>query len=329
MSLCLGWKTIERSKRSEREHFFMVNGARLLEELISSCAGKVNPIRIFSAEELEKATDNYDKKQILVVGGMYTAYKGSYRDRAISIRRLNFVSAETVYNAFNEIVMLSQINHRNVVKLLGCCIETRDPRSVFEFISNGNLAKHVHEMDPSDLSWESRLRIANEIASAITYLHTGTSKPIIHRDIRSLNILLDEHFTAKVTNFGNSESISESDNGGTNDCMDPEYFFRHDVLGFGKVLFNLLTGKMHQEIFDGNAGSILMEDVDVGTAEVEHFISSLKEKCLCMDRDASILEEGKEAQWVECTKLALRCMQWGERPTMREVAEELGRIKRL
>ncbi|KAL5977567.1 hypothetical protein ACLOJK_041465 [Asimina triloba] len=300
----------------------MLNGARLLEEFIASCGGKVNPIRIFSAKELKEATSSYDQRKILVRGGMYTAYEGTYRDRAIVVRVLNFTSFATIENVFTEIVMLSQINHKNVVRLLGCCIETEDPRPVYEFIGNGSLAFHIHEMHPSVLSWETRLRIATEIASALTYLHTAPREPIVHMDIRSMNILLDERFTVKISNFGNSKTLSESGNAVIKD-IDPMQMWE-DVFGFGKLLFELLAGEMHQAIFD--VGSVWADD-DVDGAEVEHFASSLKKRCLASN--IGILEEGKETQWLECTKLALNCISRHKRLTIKEVAEELRRIRNL
>ncbi|XXG57493.1 hypothetical protein AAC387_Pa03g4631 [Persea americana] len=306
-----------------RERCYIENGARLLKELISSCDGKENPIWMFLEEELKKGTNNYDDAHILVEGRMYTAYKGTHEGRPIVVRRLNFVYGELINNAFNEVVMLSQINHKNVVKLLGCCIETPDPRPVYEFISNGNLYQHL----PSGhLSWESCLRIATEVACAVNYLHSRDSKPIIHRDIRSLNILLDEHYTAKLTNFGKSATVvlSETNSGldtmGTNKQMDALYLSRYDVHDFGMVLVDLLTANVPRSILNGD---------DVGVPGwVEHFIS-------CIQKNRLLVAEGKQDeiyQWMACAELAERCFQcirYNEGPTMKEVVIELTRIRAL
>ncbi|KAL7246074.1 hypothetical protein ACSBR2_001245 [Camellia fascicularis] len=128
----------------------------------------------------------------------------------------------------NEVVVLSQISHRNVVKLLGCYLETQVPLLVYEFITNGTLFEHIHNQSKvSNISWENCLRIAIEIARVLSYLHSAASIPIIHRDVKSTNILIDDNYTAKVSDFRASSQLTE----------------KSDVYSFEVVLVELITGK--------------------------------------------------------------------------------------
>ncbi|KAM7478092.1 hypothetical protein LguiA_026305 [Lonicera macranthoides] len=232
----------------------------------------------------------------------------------------------------NEVVILSQINHRNVVKLHGCCLETEVPLLVYEFIPNGTLSQYIHEKNEEfPLSWDVRLRIATEVASALSYLHSAISLPIYHRDIKSTNILLDEKYRAKVVDFGTSRSIAIDQThlttrvAGTFGYLDPEYFQssqfteKSDVYSFGVVLLELLTSQKP-------ISSTRAEEMRSLTT---YFMVASKENRLFDIIDAQILQEGGKEEITRVANLAKRCLNLSgrKRPTMREVTMELEGIR--
>ncbi|KAK6157617.1 hypothetical protein DH2020_011865 [Rehmannia glutinosa] len=223
--LLASWKStkaIRKKIKANRKHkFFKHNGGLLLQQQLSATDNGLDKTKLFSSKELAQATDRYNENRILGSGGQGTVYKGMLTDgRIVAVKKSKRVNKGDLEDFINEVVILSQINHRNVVKLLGCCLETEVPLLVYEFIPNGTLFQHVH--DPSEefpLSWEGRFR-----------LHSAASAPIYHRDIKSTNILLDDKYRAKVSDFGTSRSIAIDQTHlttrvlGTFGYLDPEYF---------------------------------------------------------------------------------------------------------
>jgi serine/threonine protein kinase len=317
-----------------KESFFRQNGGLILKQQLSKQQGSKETAKIFTADELKKATNNYDESRIIGQGGFGTVYKGFLPDkRIVAIKKSKTVDQNQIDQFVNEVVLLSQINHRNVVKLLGCCLETQVPLLVYEFVPKGTLFKYIHhESSTSTMQWDTRLRIATETADALSYLHSAASTPIIHRDVKSSNILLDDDFTAKVSDFGTSRLVPRDQKElativqGTLGYLDPEYLQtnqlteKSDVYSFGVVLVELLTG--------GDVLSFNRSEKERSLAM--YFLSSLKDGRLFEVLENHIVEGGNEEQIKEVVELAKRCLRvkGDERPTMKEVAMELEGIRK-
>ncbi|KAJ0660299.1 putative protein kinase RLK-Pelle-WAK family [Helianthus annuus] len=329
------YKVIKKTKeRRQRKRFFKRNGGLLLKQEEEADPSLVDKTIHFTSHELQKATDNFNENRILGRGGQGTVYKGMLVDgRIVAVKKSKIVDESQLEQFINEVVVLSQINHRNVVKLLGCCLETNVPLLVSEFIPNGTLYDRLHnETDDFPISLDMRLQIATEIAGALSYLHSSTSIPIYHRDIKTTNILLDEKYRAKVSDFGTSRFVSLDQTHlttlvkGTFGYLDPEYFQssqfteKSDVYSFGVVLVELLTGER----------PISLTRFGENRSLATHFMLAMEEGRVMSILDATVIKEGTREELLIVANLAMRCLNMNGkyRPTMKEVAIELETIRR-
>ncbi|XP_022773316.1 putative wall-associated receptor kinase-like 16 isoform X2 [Durio zibethinus] len=325
------WLHLLRKKRKLvklKEQFFRQNGGLMLQQLTGGEASS-ETARIFTAEELQKATNNYDESRIVGRGGYGTVYKGILEgNNMVAIKKSKIVEQSQIEQFINEVVVLSKINHRNVVKLLGCCLEEEVPLLVYEFVTNGTLFDHIHDKGrAATIPWETRLRIAAETAGVLSYLHSAASIPIIHRDVKTTNILLDDNYTAKVSDFGASRLVPVDQTQlstmvqGTLGYLDPEYLHtsqlteKSDVYSFGVVLVELLTGRK----------ALAFDRPEEERSLAKYFLSSLRRDRLFDILESRLVDEENRDQIMEVAKLAMRCLEvkGEERPSMKEVAMEL------
>ncbi|KAL0798079.1 hypothetical protein Bca101_053253 [Brassica carinata] len=312
-----------------RQKFFEQNGGGMLIQRLSGPGTSNANVQIFTEEGMKTSTNGYDESRILGQGGQGTVYKGVLPDNSIvAIKKARLGDNSQVEQFINEVLVLSQINHRNVVKLLGCCLETEVPLLVYEFINSGTLFDHLHgSLFGPSLTWENRLRIAVEIAGTLAYLHSSASIPIIHRDVKTANILLDENLTAKVADFGASRLIPMDKEQlttmvqGTLGYLDPEYYNtgllneKSDVYSFGVVLMELLSSQ-----------KALCFERPLQSKHLVHYIASaMKENRLHEVIDEKLINENNWKEIEEAVRVAMECTRvtGDERPLMTEVAAKL------
>ncbi|XP_057534329.1 receptor-like serine/threonine-protein kinase ALE2 isoform X2 [Amaranthus tricolor] len=222
---------------------------------IPTCALSV---KTFLLVELEKATDKFSSRRILGEGGFGRVYHGMLEDGfEVAVKLLTRDNQNGDREFIAEVEMLSRLHHRNLVKLIGICIEGHRRCLVYELVHNGSVESHLHGVDKAKgpLDWDARLKIALGAARGLAYLHEDSNPRVIHRDFKASNVLLEDDYTPKVSDFGLAREATEGSEHistrvmGTFGYVAPEYamtghlLVKSDVYSYGVVLLELLTGR--------------------------------------------------------------------------------------
>ncbi|XP_030546551.1 leucine-rich repeat receptor protein kinase HPCA1-like [Rhodamnia argentea] len=298
----------------------------------SGGAPQLKGARWFCYDELRKCTNNFSEKNEIGSGGYGKVYRGMLPNgQMIATKRAQQGSTQGGLEFKTEIELLSRVHHRNLVGLVGFCFERGEQMLIYEFVPNGTLRASLSGKSGIHLDWRRRLQIALGSARGIAYLHELANPPIIHRDIKSTNILLDENLMAKVADFGLSKLVSDSEKGhvstqvkGTLGYLDPEYYMtqqlteKSDVYSFGVVMLELITARQPIE-----KGKYIVREVRTAmdAKDDEHY--GLRGKI-----DPSIRNSGFLVGFARFLGLAMRCVEESasDRPTMNEVVKTIESI---
>ncbi|KAK2393643.1 leucine-rich repeat receptor protein kinase HPCA1 [Trifolium repens] len=300
----------------------------------SGAAPQLKGARWFSFDDMRKYTNNFAEANTIGSGGYGQVYQGALpTGELVAIKRAGKESMQGAVEFKTEIELLSRVHHKNLVSLVGFCYEKGEQMLVYEYVPNGTLLDSLSGKSGIWMDWIRRLKVTLGAARGLTYLHELADPPIIHRDIKSSNILLDNHLVAKVADFGLSKLLTDSDRGhvttqvkGTMGYLDPEYYMtqqlteKSDVYSFGVLMLELATSRKPIE-----QGKYIVREVMrvMDTSKELYNLHSII--------DQSLLKAARPIGLERYVELALRCVKEyaAERPSMAEVAKEIESIIEL
>ncbi|XP_037476880.1 cysteine-rich receptor-like protein kinase 6 isoform X1 [Triticum dicoccoides] len=278
---------------------------------------------ILDLSTLRAATDNFDERNKLGEGGFGVVYKGILPDNEeIAVKRLSHSSRQGIEELKNELVLVAKLQHKNLVRLLGVCLEEQEKLLAYEYMPNKSLDTILFDPDrSSQLGWGTRFRIVNGIARGLQYLHEDSQLKIIHRDLKASNVLLDSEFNPKISDFGlarlfGSDQSHDVTNRvvGTYGYMAPEYAMRgnysikSDVFSFGVLILEIVTGKRNSVAYDSE------QAVDLLSLVWEHWTIGTIVEIM----DSSMTSHSPGDQMLKCMHIGLLCVQEdpADRPMM-------------
>ncbi|XP_026416298.1 uncharacterized protein LOC113311704 [Papaver somniferum] len=288
--------------------------------------GETQELQIFNYACLSNATNNFCLKNKLGEGGFGPVYKGKLQNqKEIAVKRLSKHSGQGIEEFKNEVVLISKLQHRNLVRLLGCCIRGAQYMLIYEYMPKGSLDTFL--FDPSkkaQLDWAKRFNIIGGIARGLLYLHRDSRLRVIHRDLKVSNILLDENMTPKISDFGmarifgGDQIIAETNRVvGTFGYMSPEYVMggtfseKSDVFSFGVLILEIVSSKRNNSFYKPEQPSNLLL----------HTWELWNEGKWPEVVDEALGDLYSSSEVIKCIHIGLLCVQNRaiDRPTMAEV----------
>ncbi|KAJ7946879.1 Receptor-like kinase [Quillaja saponaria] len=325
---------IERS-RDRRLSFSIESASTYFQnsESIEDLEGsrRSSDLPLFDLSSTLAATDNFSYANKLGEGGFGSVYKGVLQNgMAIAIKRLSKYSGQGIEEFRNEIALIAKLQHRNLVRILGCCIEEEEKMLIYEYLPNKSLDSFIFdETKKSMLGWSKRLEIIYGVARGILYLHRDSRLRIIHRDLKASNVLLDSAMNPKIADFGmarifGTDQIEANTNRvvGTYGYMSPEYAMeglfsvKSDVYSFGVLILEIITGRRNSGYYKDSSSLNL----------VGHVWETWKEGKVMKIVDPLLTAETCSAHEVlRCIQIGLLCVQdyAADRPTMSTVVSML------
>ncbi|KAJ7968436.1 G-type lectin S-receptor-like serine/threonine-protein kinase [Quillaja saponaria] len=234
---------------------------------------ELQELPLFEFAKLATATNDFHSANKLGQGGFGPVYKGILEDgKEVAVKRLSRASGQGLEEFMNEVVVISKLQHRNLVKLLGCCIEGDEKMLIYEYMANKSLDAFLFKpLKQKELDWRKRFNIIQGIARGLLYLHRDSRLIIIHRDLKPSNILLDEELNPKISDFGMARIFKGSEDEdntirvvGTYGYMSPEYAMeglfseKSDVFSFGVLLLEIVSGRKNTSFYDDDMSLTLL-----------------------------------------------------------------------
>ncbi|KMZ70050.1 S-locus receptor kinase (SRK) [Zostera marina] len=282
-------------------------------------------ISLFDISVISSATNNFSSENKIGQGGFGSVYKGTMADGMdIAIKRLSKGSGQGLDEFRNEVLLIAKLQHKNLVRLLGCCMEGDERILVFEFMENKSLDTIIFGDNRYLLDWPNRAEIIKGIARGLLYLHQDSRLKIIHRDLKAANILLDDAMNPKIADFGTARLFDadqlEENTGriiGTYGYMSPEYAsggnfsIKSDVFSFGVLLLEIISGRKNRLFYNNDSSLNLLEEAWILFNDQKSII--LLDKSLCSSSSIS--------EVIRFIKIGLLCVQDRaiDRPTMNDV----------